>query len=118
MQHLPLDLRPGPVRATVRPAGAVDHAGLAELAVAVGPPLGCGDADLVALRGTAQWPAVIHDTLSELQAAAFGQGCVSVGHEDLRASGCGSSSTLTRRSSPSVDLQSRVPVTNLCGQYT
>src|SRR5690606_32846340 len=105
--------------AAVRPAGPVDHAGRAELPVPVGPPLGSHHADLEAFSGTAQRPAVIHDTLSELQTAAFGQGCVSVGHTDLRVGVRSSaSSTLTRRSSPSVDLQSRVPVTNLCGQYT
>jgi hypothetical protein len=42
-----------------------------------------------------------------------------VGHEDLQVTvWVLGSSTLTRRSSTLMDLYSRVPVTNLCGQYS
>jgi hypothetical protein len=118
VQDLPLHPRPGPVRAAVRPAGPVDHPRRAELPVPIGPTFRRGWADLKPLSGSTQRPPVVHDTLSKLQTAAFGQGCVSVGHEDLQVTVCVfSSSTLTRRSSTLMDLYSRVPVTNLCGQY-
>jgi hypothetical protein len=70
-------------------------------------------------RPAAQAPALVDDTPGQLQAAAFGQGCVSVGHEDLRVE-CGDFQQLHthRRSSTPVDLYGRVSVTNLCGWDT
>src|SRR5690606_19488822 len=117
VQDLALDRRTGASRAVVRAAGPVDHPGRAQLPVPVGPPFGGGGADLEPFRGAPQRPAVIHDTLGELQTAALGQSGVSVAHEDLRCEyGTCGSSTLTRRSSPFKIIRS-CPVTNLCGQH-
>jgi hypothetical protein len=95
MQDLAFDLRKGASRAAVRATGPVDHAGRAQLPVPIRPPLGGVHADLEPFRGTAQRPLVIDNALGQLQTATFGQGCVSVGHEDLRCEygTCGSSTT-------------------------
>src|SRR5690606_3943892 len=101
VQDLPLHRRPGPVRAAVRPAGPVDHPRRAQLPVPIGPAFRRGWADLKPLSGSTQRPPVVHDPLSKPQTAAFGQGCVSVGHEDLQVTVCVfSSSTLTRSLQP------------------
>ena len=110
VQDLPLHRRPGPVRAAVRPAGPVDHPRRAQLPVPIGPAFRRGWADLKPLSGSTQRPPVVHDTLSKLQTAAFGQGCVSLGHEDLQVTVWWlGSSTLTRRSSTLMDLQQSCP---------
>ncbi len=63
--------------------GAVAHARLAELPVAVGPALGGGRRDLEALGGPAQGPAVLDHAASQAQPSGLGQGCITVGHEGL-----------------------------------
>jgi hypothetical protein len=74
----------GAPRAVVRPAGPIGHAGLPGGAVAVGPPLGRGPGDVEHRRRVADRPAGLDHRASELEAVAWGQGGISVGHEDLR----------------------------------
>jgi hypothetical protein len=107
----------GPVRAVVRAAGVVAHAGLAELAVAVGPALGRGRGDLEPLGRPAQWPAIVDDAAGQAQASGLGQRCVTVWHEGL--SGAGVDVAIhTQPEGPHSfqDHHTVTPVTNLHGQ--
>ena len=80
----------------MRAAGAIHHPRRAVAPVAVRPPAGRVVTDLEPLRRAAKRPTLIHDTRSQPQPATFGQGCVSVGHEDLPVMGVDlDSSTLT-----------------------
>ncbi len=100
VQHAAFD-RPGcAVRAVVRSAGPVAHASDAFGQVSLSPPFRDPHADLESVRSPPQRPTTIDDTASEAQSASFGQGCISVGHEDLPG-GCGTFDKLhlTRRSS-------------------
>ncbi len=76
--------RRGAPRAAMRPAGPVGHAGLTGAAVALGPSVGRGPGDVEHRRGVADRPAVLDDRRREPETVAWGQGGISVGHEDLR----------------------------------
>ena len=86
--HPALPTTRGAVGAGVRPAGAVNHAGLALLAIPAGPASGRGDRDTEPFRSSGRGPAVFDDTPGQAQSSRGRQGRVSVGHEDLRC-GCG-----------------------------
>src|SRR5690606_15709938 len=72
------------VRAAAGTAGPVDHPGLAELAIPVGPPTRRGDADREPLGRSGVGPALVDDEPGQPHAPGGSEGGVSVGHEDLR----------------------------------
>jgi hypothetical protein len=104
----------------VRPGGAVAHAGLAELAVALCPAPGGGDGDLEAFGGAAQRPAILDDTAGQAQTPEFGQRRVTVGHEGLS----GWRVDVAIHTEPEALTHSQdhrvrvVSVPNLCAQYS
>ncbi|GAB14822.1 hypothetical protein ARGLB_077_00390 [Arthrobacter globiformis NBRC 12137] len=100
----------------MRAAGAVIHSFGAVLAVALRPPRRGRNRDLKPFRGPAQTPALINDTVRELQPAARGQKSVRVGHEDLRAWNWTLDKPHSTRSSCSCH-QTTPSVTNVRGQY-
>jgi hypothetical protein len=64
-------------------SAVIGHAGLAEEAVAAGPPLGRRGRDLEAFSSPAQGPAVLDDAAGQAQTAGLGQGCITVRQEGL-----------------------------------
>jgi hypothetical protein len=80
-----------------RPGGPVLHPGLAQLAVAVSPPLRGRPGDLEALRGPRDRPAVVDDQLSEAQSGSGRQSSVGVHDEDLLVCEMGAFSSSTSR---------------------
>jgi hypothetical protein len=77
-------------------------------------------ADLEALGGPGFWPAMVHDGAGQSEAAELGQGCVTVGHEDLLGrGGVFGSSTPDPEVLPLINsAQGDSPCTNLPGQYS
>lgn len=113
---LPFDRGGRLAGAVVWAAGAVAHARLAQLPVAARPAGGGGVADLEAIRGPPQRPAVVHDTPGQTQPAGRGQRGITVGHEGLLAVGADFAiHTEPRRPSPVQAPSTRV--TNVPGQH-
>ncbi len=106
----------GAARAGAWTAGLVGHAGLAEPAVAVGPPLGRSRRDLEAFCGPSQAPVVVHDAARQAQAAGLGQRCITVGHEGLSVAGADVAiHTRPEGPHPFQDHTAVIAVTNLRG---
>jgi hypothetical protein len=75
----------GPARRPVRTRRPVGHPVRAQLAVTISPPLSGRPRHVITFSGPGDRPLLIHDQTRQLQTGTRGQGCVSVGHEDLQA---------------------------------
>jgi hypothetical protein len=119
-KNLRLDDRAGAAWAVLRPAAAINHRGLAAVAVSAGPARGGGVSDLETLGGAAQVPALVDDTPGQPQPPGRGEWAPAVDHQ--RASSgigvCRGDPHRTRRPSPiSKSSIACRTVTNVPGQH-